>query len=272
MSEILYHGTPSDRFYEMIKMGRIEVSSKVKKTYIKPDMYAVKTYYLAQREDSFKVSVIQLLTDEETGLAKIDAELREHMDNLHTRIELNMKIQSGLEGRKLRKAIWLKYANTEIRVDLSLGNPTEDIVYLANREKAIQYARGFLVKFRGLEFDEYYSNEHKRFGVVLILDVDEENLSPDLNDGRVLKNIEPEWKQTYGSIGQCVHNGEIGVSRIKGVVFVLPDSMGLSAYECVTFNKIYNYHEASSIVSKYEQDISRMKRAVQFREELSKEG
>lgn len=248
LMKTFYHGTSSRRFREIASSGKINISSKVENTYIDKNLYATKTYYLS--ESGIPLSIRQILIDEENGIAKLDKEIRYKMNNLYQ--ELIDEKSKELTGRKLTKWVWNEYANLTILIEVNNGNPTNDVVYLANREKAETYAKGFLIEYKGLESVKYKDNPQLQFGVLLKVVVDTNNLSPDLNDSRVDNQSPiPFWQQTYYSIGQCVHLGEIPFQQIEAVKFVIPESMSINDYPelPLSFNISYSLKEASSIIA-----------------------
>jgi hypothetical protein len=269
MYQTLYHGTPSNRFQEMLKSGTIEVSAKVRGTYIVDKYYSTKTLYLSNAKNSMKLTIEQLLDHEQNGLYKLDANLQTRMDEVHDEVELNIINTSDLKGRHLSKARWGIYSKTELSIAVNEGNPSNHIIYLANKEKATLYARCFLVKSRGLEFDQYLDNPNLNFGVLLELSVPQQKLAPDLNDSRPTHNNTPAWRQTMEDIGQCVYNGALDLSAIKSVTFILPESMSTKAYtnSNIQFNQRYTLEEAKNLVTRLN-PTSKMLENIRFRESL----
>ena len=241
----LYYGTTSDELKKIISDGKI-CSSKNKL----PNDYCKITYYLSHNKNGIEKSIFELYSDLERGIAKLDSEIGYKMKEIYEDI-YNEYRKENIPKLEKEQNISDKYYRTKLNIEINKGNNDANIVYLENENIAEQYANQFLVGYNNSGFKKYKNNTDLQFGVILEISVEEENLGPNLNEGRIdeSSNI-PEWKQTYDSIGQCVYYGDIPIDKILSVMFIMPESMDESVYnETIQFNVKYSLSEATNIIN-----------------------
>lgn len=195
----LYHGTTMQYFMEMMNSGQIlpggytgKVSGGGYMSYMSlaDENDQTTGEYRVEEHD---VSTLCMYIDNKDLGVVLD-------EGLKTKL-LELKKQFPSDSDLMDQLLYVRVSNPSgNQIGIYLGKNEGDVdVYLRNWSKGTD-------------------NSKPNGAMILKLNVEEDALGPDLDDGSINERDKtPYWKQTLDGIGQCVHNGPISIDSISQI-------------------------------------------------------